>query len=594
MQLNTKCLLAAVGLAAMVLTHRPISAEIEIIPGPSDPAYSAAISDPWVLPGDLDLNGSSLSVDNGSAPDLGGSLWPDGTPVGGTVSPVFTFNNANVDGNLDPTITGTTGNIIGSVESFAASSSEVLLTPGVAAPGSGGGAFAAFGDPSLNDAGEIAFFGGLTGTTQGSANDVGIFVVNSDAITEIMREGQDTGNGTFLTPNSGDIAITNGGQVVFSSLLANTAGSDDNFGYFIGDGSSTPADVIRGGEPVPGTGEPIDALFLGYPRNQLGQIGFAFFGDDSAPLLRAGPGGLEVIATTGDAAPNGTGVYDSFSDPSINNNGDLAADAFLSGPNGRGLYRFDDDGGVTEIFVSGDAAPDGNGTFAATNNTRINDIGQVAYAAFFQGTTGGADDDFGIYISDGAAPPVKVVREGDLAPDGNGAHADLFTEFAFNDAGQVAFIGTLTGPTITSANDRGVFLGDTAAFEQIVREGDPVPVGSGVFNVFGDLALNDAGQLAFTAGLGNTDSGVDDDGALYFFDPVAGLIEIAREGDAVLGSTIREIDLIGSTGDLGETRSGLNNAGQVAYKVLLIDNRQALMLGSPFGDGETIFHDGFE
>jgi len=99
-----------------------------------------------------------------------------------------------------------------------------------------------------------------------------------------------------------------------------------------------------------------------------------------------------------------------------------------------------------------------------------------------------------------------------------------------------------------------------------------------VFSNPNDPALNDAGQAAFIAPLTNTLGGATDDNGLFFYDPSLGLIQVVREGDAMLGSTVTELAFNNGAGGRGEERSGLNNAGQVAYSFELADGTEGVAI----------------
>ena len=60
------------------------------------------------------------------------------------------------------------------------------------APPGGDGSFGLFALPDFNNSGQAAFFGNLEGTSGGNADDRGIFLSDSSAmsITEIVREGR--------------------------------------------------------------------------------------------------------------------------------------------------------------------------------------------------------------------------------------------------------------------------------------------------------------------------------------------------------------------------------------------------------------------
>ncbi len=78
--------------------------------------------------------------------------------------------------------------------------------------------------------------------------------------------------------------------------------------------------------------------------------------------------------------------------------------------------------GTTDIIaLTGDAAPDGNGTVGSfATNPALNDAGQVAYVVdLYSGTAGGGADNSSINLFTGGVNQI-IVREGDTAPDGNG------------------------------------------------------------------------------------------------------------------------------------------------------------------------------
>jgi hypothetical protein len=57
---------------------------------------------------------------------------------------------------------------------------------------------------------------------------------------------------------------------------------------------------------------------------------------------------------------------------------------------------------------------------------------------------------------------------------------------------------------------------------------------------------------------------------------VVGIVKVAREGDALLGSTIKTLNLAGGP----KWRRGLNELGQVAYDFTLADNRRGIAIGT--------------
>jgi hypothetical protein len=150
----------------------------------------------------------------------------------------------------------------------------------------------------------------------------------------------------------------------------------------------------------------------------------------------------------------------------------------------------------------------------------------VAFNAVLFETAGGTADDSGIFRGDGATI-TAVAREGQPAPGGNGR----FDHFA-------------------------------AGFR------DRPPDSRFTLNA---PSLNAAGEVAFLGALTGTAGGTADDRGVYFYDDARGLIELAREGKPFMGGTLSLLDFYANTlsGHAGE--HGLNDRRQVAFSYRLTD-----------------------
>lgn len=124
----------------------------------------------------------------------------------------------------------------------------------------------------------------------------------------------------------------------------------------------------------------------------------------------------------------------------------------------------------------------------------------------------------------------------------------------------------------------GVFRGDGTTLTDIALRDLTAPDGDGRFLRFDEPDINNAGQVAFVAYHIGTSNPVGNDAGLYFYDDNLGLLQIAREGDAFLGSTIRSLEFNSTTTPNRREYSGLNNAGQVAYKFKLADHRVGIAI----------------
>ncbi len=226
------------------------------------------------------------------------------------------------------------------------------------------------------------------------------------------------------------------------------------------------------------------------------------------------------------------------------------------------------------IAVSGDAAPDGNGTIGSIFllGPAFNDAGQAVFFSALTGTSGGSSDDTGIFLGNGTTLS-QIAREGQSVPNGNGSFANFLSSSkipALNNAGQVAFLTSLTGTSGGSGDDTGIFRSDgtPAGLAQIVREGQAAPDGNGSFNfALFTPTLNDAGQVAFRGGFAGT---------------VGAKLGIFRSDGATLTRIVR-------AGDPAITGGGFSGFSAV---VTLNQNGQVAFSGRTdvFGAGKGIFH----
>jgi hypothetical protein len=197
----------------------------------------------------------------------------------------------------------------------------------------------------------------------------------------------------------------------------------------------------------------------------------------------------------------------------------------------RGVFR-GDGSSITQIARESQNVPDGNGRFGELNRVTLNDAGQTAFFAMLTATSGGAGDDSGLYRGDGTTL-VRIAREGQTAPDGNGKFSTFGTG-AINNAGQVAFSSQFTN-TVGGNQDRsGLYIGNGIVLTQVARANQAVPGGNGRFLTIQDVALNNAGDLAFSAQLEFTSGGTTDNSGIFLKQSEVGSIaQIVREGQLV-------------------------------------------------------------
>lgn len=401
-----------------------------------------------------------------------------------------------------------------------------IVAPGLTVPG-GSGVFSWFSTSStLNDAGQTVFRGSLAGSPPDGTR---LYRSDGATLVEIVRRSDPApgGNGTIdsFSPLNG--ILNNAGEVAFLGYLTGTSGGGaDDEALYRGDGA-TLIQVVREGEPAAG--------------------------DD--------------------------GSFQTFSPPSLNTPGQLGFRGYLtgaSGGNNEGFFRADGTpGGVVEIARKGDPVP-GGGAVLGTFNTytpSLNDSGQIAFIAGLYSSVAGFIGE-GVFVGDGG-PLAEIARSGNPAP-GGGTLGSL-TSALVNGAGQVAFGAKLSG--VGGSLPAGIYRRDAGggALVPIVRTGQQAPDGNGTFDLLEGFALNDAGQVVFRAYLAGG-SGPQGDHGIFLHDDAAGLVQLLRMGDPLLGSSVLELGLVTQ---VDQDRRSLNDRGQVSFGFVLDDFRNGIAIAVP-------------
>jgi FG-GAP-like repeat len=222
----------------------------------------------------------------------------------------------------------------------------------------------AFGPPSLNDSGNVAFRAGVTGSNtqipgHTSSFDSGLFAGNGGGIVQIARGGQTgiPGGGTFLFFS--DPAINNNNQVAFEAEYQVI--TTPNFAIYRND-SGTLTEIASAGEALPGGGF-IEAVSDAVVINDAGQVASLITTDTSSlpnigsgGIVRGSGGPLTVIARNGEPTPRGgAATISSFSGQvfAMNALGDVAFTALLSSGS-KGLFLYGDQFGLLQIAEVGD------------------------------------------------------------------------------------------------------------------------------------------------------------------------------------------------------------------------------------------------
>jgi hypothetical protein len=227
------------------------------------------------------------------------------------------------------------------------------------------------------------------------------------------------------------------------------------------------------------------------------------------------------------------------------------------------------------IARNGNAAPGaGAGVTYDVGNPQLNDTGQLAYGALLSGPGITSDNNAAIY-SGPIGNATITVREGPAPglPAGIVHSPDMF---AFNDVGHLAYTAALSGAGVTDdVNDLALFSNGQLA----IRTGSAAPgAGAGVvLDGFGfQIMSNDLDQVVVIATLDGDGVTEQNDKALYAFDPADGMLLVAREGAPfdLGGGDVRTV----SDGSIGlffgandDAPRSLGNDGTLAFSLRFTD-----------------------
>lgn len=158
---------------------------------------------------------------------------------------------------------------------------------------------------------------------------------------------------------------------------------------------------------------------------------------------------------------------------------------------------------------------------------------------------------------------------------------------AVNGKGQAAFAADVT-PMSSVGKQAGVYLWSAGTLRAVARPGDAMPGGGVLLTASlldGNIGINEAGDVAFTATLRNDEGGAYDTG-LYLYH-AGKLALVARRGTEVanLGRIERiQASLVSEWNASGG--AALNDGGQIAFAAVLEDHNVVLLVATPGKGGD--------
>jgi hypothetical protein len=330
--------------------------------------------------------------------------------------------------------------------------------------------------------------------------------------------------GDFLTL---DVPVVNElGQVAFHAQL-NNGTSLTGAGVFVGAPGSLEAAALRhSAAPLGGN---YGQFYFEPVLNNSGQVAFvaALSGETTnsgglAGVFLGTPGDVEAVAIVDEPAPGG-GIFSYFRGrPAINDSGQVAFAA------GRRIGASSTDGvfvgthiALNSIALVDTPAP-GGGSYIGFRDPTLNNAGQVAFSAAVMD----ANRRDGLFI--GTPQSVQAIALGDTPAPAGGNYGSEGLPFSpeIDASGQVAFWGTLKG----GASNQGLFAGHPGNLQAVALQGTPAPIGQDYAGFSGRrLNIIDMGQVAFEADLTSGSEGI------FVGEPSALRTLVARGDPAPLG-----------------------------------------------------------
>ncbi|MDT8999402.1 hypothetical protein RQP53_09005 [Paucibacter sp. APW11] len=366
-----------------------------------------------------------------------------------------------------------------------------IALQGQSAPGAGGGTFTSFVAPVLNQAGQTAFRVNITGGSSA------IYRSGSGGVlTAIGLEGQTaTGAGAGTFSGFGNPMLNDAGQTAFEGFIS---GASSTSGIYRSSSGSTLTAIALRGQSAPGAGAGTFSVFNDLVLNQAGQMAFRASitgGSSTRGIYRSnGASTLTAIALTGQSAAGaGAGTFFGFGELALNDVGQAAFQASITGgSSNQGIYRSSSGGTLAAIVLAGQSATGaGGGTFSSFDRPVLNQAGQTAFQASI---TGGSSNQ-GIYRSSSDSALTAIAVQGQSAPGaGAGTFSSLFSPM-LNEGGQAAFRAVITGG---SSND-GLFASDGIDTVAVQLQGAALAGKTVSFTTMSSGALNLHGQVAYLA-----------------------------------------------------------------------------------------------
>ena len=374
----------------------------------------------------------------------------------------------------------TTNALSSGVFLFANGQITTVAVAGQAAPEGGTFRAGAEGGGTINASGQILFVGAPV--QRGSA----LYLFQTNQISRVIGQGDAIPRQPlFVFPTATGIG---GGDRVLISDSTFPGGAGAYIGS-PGHGTASGRSILalHVGEPIGADGV-VTSLF-GFSMNHAGQVAAGTLSSDALGTLLLSQGGsITVVADSSPSSP----IDPSGGTPGINDKGDIAFQAFQPSTGTSGVFL--NSNGTTSLLLSSSTPLPGGGTAINISNMVLNNQEQLAFMSQpFPGPAGIFTAANGVVTT--------LATDGAPAP-GGGSFLLFFGFPRFgpviNNRGDIAFASFLTGTSGGFFGSGGIFLSKNGVVSRIVGPDDPAPDG-GVFLFADSPSINSSGDVAFFA-----------------------------------------------------------------------------------------------
>jgi hypothetical protein len=459
----------------------------------------------------------------------------DAAPGGGS----FLFFLSNIGVNQSDQIVFNAFLSSGNSGIFLASGQTItkIISQGDVLPD--GGLFAFATNPSINDAGQVAFSGFSNGSL-----DQGLFLFSGGVLTVPVPLGTQMADGSVIDAVN-TTSINNAGQIAFTALTANNNTTGNGTFLFSG---STVAVIENFGQSAPGGGVFTSGVEGNALINNSGQVLF-----EATQSLR----GDALYLFSGNQLSRTIGQGDTIArQPRFQlplSDGIGGADRVLFSdstfPGGTGAYlatpkEDDEEDDNARLVANLGASAGADGVLTSLFGFAMNNSGQVAM--------NGSSSDGGAVLLRSSQGTLNVLNDSSsasaLLPEAS------FPAPAINNLGEVAF-----NAFAPSTGTNGVFLNSAGQTRLLIDAATTLP-GGGTLNFIQNLALNDQEQLAFLA---RPFSPLSPSGVFLLANGT--LTALANDGDAAPGGGAFSLPFV-TDATLGPV---INSGGTVAFATAL-------------------------